>query len=301
MLRPLQRRKIRRRLAPYLLALPALALLGLFAAGLVSGLMQSFGYIPAFGLTRFTLDYYRGVFADAQLAASVKLSLWISVSSTLISVVLGTLLCTALVRLRKVRGFTLQTVRLPIQVPHTVVALFTLCLFSQSGLLSRILAQAGLLTSQNQFPNLVFGSSGSGILLAYVWKETPFVAYFVLALMQRVSQHLDEAAATLGASPLHTFFSVTLPLSMPAILRAGLMIFAFSFGAYELPFLLGATSPKALPVQAYIEYIDPDLRHRPYAMALNGIILLLTLLLAAAFFLVTEHTAKKLGGDGHAT
>jgi len=298
MLRPLQRRKLRRRLAPYLLSLPAAALVILFLAGLVSGLVQSFGYIPAFGLREWTLKYYRAVFADGALAASVRLSLWISAASTVLSAVLGTVLCAALVRMQGRNGAALQIVRVPIQVPHTVAALFTLSIFSQSGLLSRILERAGALAAQGGFPNLISGPSGGGILLAYVWKEAPFVAYFVLALMQSVSRRLDEAAATLGASPVRTFFSVTLPLSAPAILRASLIIFAFSFGAYELPFLLGATSPKALPVQAYIEYINPDLKHRPYAMALNGVILLLTLALAAAFFAVTERTAKKLGG-GH--
>ena len=59
---------------------------------------------------------------------------------------------------------------------------------------------------------------------------------------------------------------------MPAIKKAFLIILAFSFGAYELPFLLGPTLPKALPVQAYIEYLSPDLLNRPYAMALNGLI-----------------------------
>ena len=298
--RPLRRRRLRRAIAPYLLSLPALALIALFIVGLISGLVQSFGYLPAFGLRDWTLAYYRAVFTDPALAASVRLSLWISLASTVLSAVLGTALCAALVYARKKSRAALVSVRVPIQVPHTVVALFTICLFSQSGLLFRLLTQTGLLPSQFSFPNIISGPSGGGILLAYVWKEAPFVAYFTLALMQSVSRRLDEAAATLGASPARAFLAVTLPLSMPAILRASLIIFAFSFGAYELPFLLGATSPKALPVQAYIEYINPDLRQRPYAMALNGVILLLTLLLAAAFFAVTEHTAKKLG-DGHET
>ena len=53
------------------------------------------------------------------------------------------------------------------------------------------------------------------------------------------------------------------------------MIFIFAFGGYELPFLLGTTVPKALPVQAYLAFTAPDLRDRPYAMAMNAVILLL--------------------------
>ena len=72
-------------------------------------------------------------------------------------------------------------------------------------------------------------------------------------------------------------WNVTLPLCKPAILNSGLIIFCYSFGAYELPLLLGSTLPKALPVQTYIEYTHPDLTHRPYAMALNMIMLLICL------------------------
>jgi len=117
--------------------------------------------------------------------------------------------------------------------------------------------------------------------------------------MQSINKSLGEAAATLGASPMRTFFAVTLPLSMPAITSAFLIIFAFSFGAYELPYLLGTTLPKALPVQAYIEYIHPDMKHRPYAMAMNGIIILLTTTMAFVYFALVQRKAKVSKGDIH--
>ena len=55
-----------------------------------------------------------------------------------------------------------------------------------------------------------------------------------------------------------------------------LILFTFSLGAYELPYILGATEPKVLPIWAYIQYTHPDLHNRPYAMAVNGIIVLLS-------------------------
>ena len=61
-----------------------------------------------------------------------------------------------------------------------------------------------------------------------------------------------------------------------------------------LPLLLGATSPKALPILAYIQYIHPDLRHRPYAMALNGIIIMISLLCAVAYFILMKKNIKGL-------
>ncbi len=283
-----------RKLTPYLLVLPLLLLLGIFLLGIGNALVQSFGYIPAFGLKRFTLEYYAAILQNPGFLASVRLSLYISLVSSAAAVVLGTLLCAALVYTGRARGFALFIARLPILVPHTVVALMVAATFSQSGILARLCYQLGLIGAPADFPNLLYNAGSGGILLAYVWKEAPFVAYFVLALMAGISAGLGEAAATLGASPLRGFFAVTLPLSLPAIAKAFIIIFAYSFGAYELPFLLGATLPRALPVQAYLEYTHPDLLHRPYAMAMNGVILLLTLGLSALFFALLRQSTKKI-------
>ena len=68
---------------------------------------------------------------------------------------------------------------------------------------------------------------------------------------------------------------MTLPLSIPVISRAFLIIFIFAFGGYELPLLLGSTLPKALSVQTYLAYMSPNLLERPLAMAMNGVMLLL--------------------------
>jgi putative spermidine/putrescine transport system permease protein len=120
-----------------------------------------------------------------------------------------------------------------------------------------------------------------GIILAYLWKEVPFVAFFVISIMSNISATLGEAAENLGASKWRTFIDITLPLCLPATKNAFLIIFAFTLGAYELPFLLGATSPRTLPIQAFIEYTHPDLLHRPYAMALNSLVFFISFIMYA--------------------
>lgn len=269
---------------PYLLLMPLLLLSVLFLLGVGNALIQSLGYIPAFGMTDITLDYYWQVLGEPSLFASVKVSLMIALLSSVLAAVFGVVLCAALVSVSRVKGKTFQIIKIPILIPHTVVALFVLMFLSQNGFLARVLYQFGLLESQGDFPVILFSTSNIGIILAYLWKEIPFVAYFVFALMSSISSTLGEAAENLGASSQKAFFYVTLPLSMPAVSKAFLIIFAFAFGAYELPFLLGATLPKALPVQAYIEYIHPDLRHRAYAMAMNGVLLFIALAASAGVF-----------------
>ena len=65
---------------------------------------------------------------------------------------------------------------------------------------------------------------------------------------------------------------------------------------YELPYLLGATQPKALPILAYIEYTKPDLLARPYTMAINGIIIVISLLAAVGYYILIRRSTKKLEG-----
>ena len=86
----------------------------------------------------------------------------------------------------------------------------------------------------------------------------------------------------------------SMPLCKDAVISGFLIIFVFALGAYELPFLLGATSPKALPVLAYQQYIHPDLRNRPYSMALNGIIIVLSVLSAWMYYFIMCKNMKAL-------
>lgn len=282
---------------PYLLLLPFFVLMTLILISIWNVLLQSLGYIPAFGLTTLTLDYYKAVFQQDSFVSALGVSLHIAFTSAILATILGVLLCYALVKRHHTKGGLLYMVRLPILMPHAVVAIFVVNLFSQTGLFARMAYAAGWIADFSQFPQFLYTESYSGAILAYLWKEIPFVAYFVLALMSSISDTLGEAAENLGASPWRSFFQITLPMSMPAILKAFLIIFIFAFGGYELPYLLGTTVPKALPVQAYLAYTAPNLRDRPLAMAMNAVILLLSLGVSLLFGLLMGKISKQTGAE----
>lgn len=286
----------KKKLTPLLLLLPFLAVMALVLVSVWNVAVQSLGYVPAFGLTELTGEYYLAVLRRGEFVSALRASLRIAFLSAVFATVLGVLLCAAIIRCRKTKGSVMYLLRLPILVPHAVVALFVICLFSQTGLIARFAFALGLIEDYSAFPQLLYTEGYGGAIAAYLWKETPFVAYFVLALMSSISRSLGEAAENLGASPLRSFFLVTLPLSLPAICKSFLIIFIFAFGGYELPLILGVTLPKALPVQAYLSYMNPDLLQRPYAMAMNGIILLLSVGMALLYGALTHRLTRKLGG-----
>jgi len=246
-----------------------IVLLSLFVSGILMGLAQSLGYFPVVGLKEVTLKYYKEVLTDKGFLSSLKFSLYISFISSIMAVIVGTLLAYLIVKNKHRRGIEEIIYKLPIIVPHSVAALLVYNVLSQSGVLSRILYNLGLIGDQSQFPTLLFDKKGMGIIIAYLWKEIPFIAMVVYTILNNINDKLEEVALNLGANRRQVFMYILLPLIMPSIASSFIIIFAFSFGAFEIPYLLGPTNPKVLPVKAYVEYINPDLTNRPYSMVIN--------------------------------
>ncbi|NLM06938.1 MAG: ABC transporter permease subunit [Tissierellia bacterium] len=283
---------MKKKFTPYLLLLPQIGLTLLLITSLLTGIIQSFGVIPAFNLFKPSLKYYIEIFARPDIINSIFFSLKITLISSLLATFIGLVICGLLVSNKEKTPLVNIITHIPITVPHIVVALFTVIIFSQNGVFARLAYLLGFISEQQEFPRLIYDQNGIGVIISYLWKEIPFIIYFIHSLMSRVEGSLGEAARDLGANKFQSFIKVTLPLSSRVIISGFLIIFIFTLGAYELPLLLGATIPKALPVLAYQEYLHPDLRHRPYAMALNGIIILISLISSIIYYFLM----KKRGG-----
>lgn len=285
---------IKKNLKPYKLLLPQIVLSAIFIAGLIMGLVQSFGVIPSFDLTKPTLKYYIDILKDPTFVKSILYSLRIALISSILATVIGVFISAIIVIYRKENTALTKIIQIPIIVPHVVVALLIVNILSQNGLISRIGYFLGFIQEQQDFPKLLYDSFGIGVILAYLWKEIPFIIYFIIAFMSKINNRLGEAAINLGASKWKAFLKITLPLSKNIILNGFLIIFVFSLGAYELPSLLGATTPRALPVLTYVEYIHPDLQNRPYAMALNGITIIISTICTILYFKLLRGNIKNL-------
>lgn len=282
------------KLKPYIMLTPVLAIISsVFISGLVMGFLQSLGHFSVIGMRQFTFKYYKEVFMDKGFIESLKFSLYISLVSSVTAVMAGVLLAYSILGNKHKKGIEQILYKLPVIVPHSVAALLSYNMLAQSGVASRILYHMGIINTQTDFPSLVFDKNGAGILFAYLWKEIPFIAMVVYGVWSNVNDKLSEAALNLGANKRQVFWHVLLPLVMPTIASTFIIIFAFSFGAFEIPYLLGPTAPKTLPVKAYIEYTNPDLTHRPYTMAINMILTFISLILLwlynKAFQLISKY------------
>lgn len=280
------------RLKIFLLLLPAMAVIVLlFFGGLLVGLMRSFNYMPVIGLTEPDLTAYLSVFTDREFYLSFALTFHIAFTSTVISSILA--IGAALLLRRNFAGRAIVNFlfQLNLTVPHLVGAIGILYLFSQSGSFARLAAEWNLIARPADFPELVFDPYAIGIILQYVWKEIPFIGVIVLANMQAIGEDYESVARSLGANKWQTFRYVLFPMIFPGVLSASVMVFAFTFGAYEIPAILGANYPAALPVLAYRKYTDVDLAARPEAMAMAIVIALLS---AVMIWIYIRYTRKRI-------
>ncbi|MFN8562904.1 MAG: ABC transporter permease subunit [Anaerolineae bacterium] len=272
---------------------PSVALLIiLFGGGMIVGLGQSFGYFPIIGLTDFTPQYYVDVLTDPGFLQSLWLTFRIAFLSTLMSSTLA--VAAALVLRRSFRGSRLLTFlfQVPIPIPHLVAAAGIVLLVSQSGLISRGSVALGLTQTPRDFPAMVFDPGGVAIQLTFLWKEIPFIGIVVLAVLQGIGPQYEEIAQTLGANRWQRFRYVLLPLILPGLLSSSIIVFAFVFGSYEIPLLLGVRYPTTLPVLAFQDYQNPDLALRPQAMAMSIILAVIAVVLLIAYRRLTRYAVN---------
>lgn len=263
---------------------PALIIVGLLVGvSLIYGVAQSLGLLAIIGTSQLSLDAYRDLWlgtgpAGREFWPALGFSLWVSLASTGLAT-LGALLVAAMLNQyrRPVDGSTLLMLNLNLAFPHLVWTVALVLLLAQSGLLARIAFAFGLIDAPAQFPVLVRDPYGLGIILHYVSKEIPFLLLIVLAVVRTQGAQYDLVAENLGATFWQRLCYITLPLVLPALAAGSALVFAFVFGAYEVPALLGVRYPRMLAVLALEFFTNPDLNRRTEGMAISLIISLVTL------------------------
>lgn len=178
----------------------------------------SFGDTPkdklTFGLDHgFTTKYWSNAFSLPQLNEALLTSLRLAALATAISTAIGTLMAIALVR-HKFHGRRAANllIVIPMATPEVVIGASLLSMFIYYS----------------------FALGFSSLLIAHVMFSISFVVVVVRSRLIGFDRHLEEAAADLGATPLATFRTVTLPLLAPGILAAALLAFALSIDDFVI-------------------------------------------------------------------
>ena len=139
-------------------------------------------------------------------------------------------------------------------LPHIAFAYLIYLMFSSTGLLARAIYP--MLDEAKLF--LVSDNYGVGIILHYVLKELVFVALFFSASHSLQDRSFTRNALSLGASKLQAFHRVYLPIKKRSLFVISIILFSYTLGSYEAPYLLGANYPKFLSVRLFENFQSID-------------------------------------------
>jgi spermidine/putrescine transport system permease protein/putrescine transport system permease protein len=180
--------------------------------------------------TGFSLRWYEEFLNDSTLRESLFASLQIAVATMVIGTILGTMLAIGLVRSRARWSPGANILMLiPLVVPEIVAGISALLIFSQVGLSLSIFT----------------------VILAHVTFSISYVAIVVRARLATIGVEAEEAAMDLGATRWGSVRLVLLPALWPAIVAAGLLIFALSFDDFVLSFFTTGEDVQPLPVRIW--------------------------------------------------
>ena len=218
-----------------------------------------------FPIRSWTLDWYLGVFDDAEVLQTFVYSILIAVVSTLISVLIGTWLA-VLLNAQKFLGRAViyGLMILPALVPGII-----------SAIAFRIYAR------------LLGIEPGMGaIIWAHAIHNVPFVTLVVMARLSTLPQSMMDAARDLGADPLMAFMRITLPYLTPALMGGSIFCLLLSFDDFVRSFFLGGYDP-TLPVLIFAMLrsgMSPEIN------AISTVALILT----AALGIWAERSSRRL-------
>ncbi|MBO0879317.1 MAG: sugar ABC transporter permease [Mycobacterium sp.] len=189
------------------------------------------------------LENYRHLWHDAQFWNAWRQTVGFTAASTLVETLLGLAMALVLSRVFRGRGFVRAVMLIPWAIPTVVSSRMFGWLFDgQNGVVNYLLVAAHLLGHPANFLGSTLLAMPT-IVLADVWKTTPFMAVLILAGLQTIPRSLTEAAHIDGASARQTFWYVKLPLLMPSLLIAAVLRALDAFRIFDLPYTLTGGGP----------------------------------------------------------
>lgn len=220
----------------------------------------------------FSTRWYETFFESQSLRDSLVASLEIALITMVIATILGTLLAYGLVRARtRVSGSLNVLMLVPLVTPEIVAGASALLLFTQVKL----------------------DLSLTTIILAHITFSISYVTVVVRARLVALSREVEDASMDLGATRWQTFRLVTLPALWPAVLAAGLLVFALSFDDFVLSFFTTGESPQPLPVRIWTQI---RFGVRPTINAIGTFMLVISVVTIGLALLLPRLTGRRESG-----
>lgn len=257
---------------PYLPFLaPAIILIGgLFLIPVGQLVILSFD-----GFAEPSLQFYRQIIATDSIHRIILTTLRITALTSIIAVVLAYIVAYALAHMGpRQRMLLFLCVLVPFWLSVLVRALSWLILLRNNGLVNSALLETGLIGSP-----LPLVRNETGVVIGMVHYLVPYAVFPIYAAMQSLDGRVFMAARSVGGRPLRVFLDVYLPLTVPSVLGAGLLVFVFGLGFFITPAILGGG--RVVMLSEYVSISVLQTVRWGLAAALSVVLLATTLALIA--------------------
>jgi putrescine transport system permease protein len=277
------------------IAVPYLWLLALFLVPFAIVLKISFSvaaiaqppYVPVFtfeslsgfwaNVRELTFESYLWLAGDALYFEAYLSSLRIAAISTVLALLIGYPLAYAMARAPQGwRPILLMLIILPFWTSFLIRVYAWIGILRSEGYLNQFLLWTGLISQP-----LAILNTETAVYIGIVYSYLPFMVLPIYAGLERMDYRLIEAASDLGCPPLRAFWSITLPISIPAVIAGCFLVFIPAVGEFVIPDLLGGSQTLMVGKVLWDEFFAN--RDWPIASAVAIILLLVLVLPMVAF------------------
>lgn len=262
------------------LLMPSFLLVFLITAYvLINTFKESLGIIPELSLNEITINNYINLMKDRIFLEGFLFSLIVGFISAMISIVIGVYI--SYVFSRKKIKFAAFMYRYPMLLSYIAAAVLIYNTYSDRGLIYHLTMLLGI----NIGPlDIIYNSNGIAVIILNAFKGIPFVAFSLYPIFIKTDLEYRETAKNLGCSDTMYIYKILLPLCKHSILTSFLVIFNYNLFSYEGYYFLGPSTPISIGVLAYNSYINPDLLHRTSTMAINFVMIIISMILCVVFY-----------------
>ena len=231
-----------------------------------------------------SLDSYLFLFSDSLYIHAYLSSLKIAIISTILTLIIGYSIAYSVAKApTQWRAILLMLIILPFWTSFLIRVYAWIGILKTEGLLNLALTTIGIIDKP-----LIIMNTDLAVYIGIVYSYLPFMILPLYANLEKMDMSLLEAAADLGCRPLKTFWTVTIPLSLPGILAGCFLVFIPVMGEFVIPDLLGGSQTLMIGKVLWGEFFYN--RDWPVASAV-AIILLAILVVPIMFYQKSQEKA----------
>jgi len=229
-------------------------------------------------------DHVRDVLTQPRTIAALKLSFGAAFVAASVNAVFGTIIAWVLVRYdfpgrRLLDAF----IDLPFALPTAVAGISLAAIYAPNGFIGALFAPFDMRIAYTPL----------GVMIALIFVGLPFVVRSIQPVLEEFEAEAEEAAATLGATRLHTIWSVILPAITPAILAGFSLAFARAVGEYGSVIFIAGNIPLGAEIAPLLIVIRLEEFDYAGAAAVGLVMLALSFVLLLVLNALQSHIAKR--------